>query len=690
MANASGGSRTENEREDLSQWQILSVEEQAKVQQHHLEFITARDTRDQDHDEFDKMPLQKWVEFNAKTAQTFIEPRKNPTDINIITGIPREKMLSIGSNILKLNFEPEVSAFSDSNDQDQYLGKTFTHLVRKSNEMEGDETKSLLRILYLLEQGTICVEEAWTPYTKKRKFWKDRSKLDPATGFQGTEWYTREMTTYHAERRIIDLTSMYFGNIKQFDMGKQPYIFTREVMHIDEARAIYGGWAAWQYVKAGDRKMMGDHGEDDVPYRDFRLYPLEKDQVEVIKYQNIWEDEYQIYINGVMMLPPDMPLPWEWTAEGDEGKAYSITKVVLEPISPFFVYGKSLMSKVRIHAEVLDEMLRMLVHKTKQSIKPPVGNMTGMTLSGRLFDPGVIWDGVNPDKLKSLITHSGVTPSEFQMYGLIQKTVDSLTVNPTFQGQNTRESGTTATEVLEMQRQAQLNLGFVMFAVRLLDEKMNYLRLQNVLENWTKPLDTELFTEIDAVTKQEKQGLRNKYREVSVNNAQLRDRIGTAKIKFIDDVPDAATRRKVSYELLTEERRSKKSEEKMFISLPLLRRVKWSWKVRSNPSERESNDLKRVMFGEEYMQALNFFGPQSINQESYKKKFAQVWGRKFEDVFVPSNFADLQTIMGQRGAGGAREGQQTATQAGGAMQAQVGRAMQKQINPAPTDMIAAQ
>lgn len=625
------------------QYQVLSDEELAVMAGHYEMFNDAKLQHDDDYEELDEMTIDEFVEFNAKTAQSYIEPRVNASDTAINTGAPREKLLDVASNILKLNLQPEILAFSDTNAEDTSLGRSFTHLVKKSYELEGDDVKQQLRILYILEQGTIYLEEAWTPYTKKRKKIRNKRPSSVNTGYSDIQWSARDLTEYMCEKNIIDITGVFLGNMREFDINKQPYIFTREVMSRAQAKAIYGNWDNWDYVPQGIRSTFDSGEEGDVPYRDFRLYTIEDQQVEVIKYQNVWEDEYQIYLNGTMMLPVDFPMPWEWTAQGDEGKCYSITKVVLEPISPYFAMGKSMMSKVRVHAELLDEMLRQMLRKTKQSTNPPVGNLTGLKLTDRLFDPGVMWEGVNPDRIKKLIDHQGVTASEYEFYRMLNQGLDNMTVSPTFQGQEGQRNKT-ATETMELQRQAQLALTFTVFSVRLMEERLAYLRTQNILENWTRPIDIEVIDEVNGI-------VRNKYRRVTVENAEMGDEVGTAQISFIEDEPTPEMRRKTSYDLLNEQvGENATGINRSFISVTLLRRYRISWKARVNPSERESSNLNKLLLGEELAQVGQYFGAQAMNMDGYKKRFAKTWGRNYEDIFIPNDLAQMQAALGQPGA----------------------------------------
>lgn len=621
------------------QWQRMTPEQERERVELYQRMTRARDVRDQHHDEFDSMTVLESVEFNAKTANSYIPPRANAGDINIVTGMPREKMLDMLSNIHKLNLEPTVHAFNKQDQEDEETGRVFTYCLKKSNRLDDDEVKRMLREYYMMEQGTVLIEEAWVP--RKKPYNVLKKKGDPINGFRDMEYVKKYITTYHAERRIIDLTNAYPENIKEFDMAKQPGFFTREVMHKKEWEAIYGDWEAAQYVHPGNHQsFLGEDGSDSVPYRDFRLYDLEDDQIEVIKWQSTYDDHYQIICNGVFMLPPDFPLPWEWMSEEGDGKCYSVTKQVFEPISPFFFYGKSLMAKLRVHAEVLDEMLKVMLHKTKQSSKPPMGNLTGQTLSPRIFDAGTLWEGVDPRKLLRLIDHDGVTSSEFQMYELIRRGVSELSVSETFQGQAT-QGGTTATEIMEMQKQAQLALGLTMFACRRLEEKVNYLRLQNLLENWTRPIDERIVMVKDQLVKQPI------YRKFSLDNVNLQNRMGTAYVEFTSYVPkNAAEAKKLSYKSL--EKKYKTKTEHILVSVPLLSEFRHRWYVTVSPSRQESDDLNKVLFTEELGQIMQFFGPEAVNVDFYKRRFATLWGHKMEDVFTPTSMTSLQQMVGTK------------------------------------------
>ena len=628
------------------QFQKLSKAEEQKLMYICDRLASAKAQRDTTWDEFDGMDLRMLVEMNAKTANSFIPPRKNSTDVSIVTGTPREKLLSVISNIVKMNLEVDFLAWDKHDNEDLDVARAFTDMVKKSKELEGDAIKKILRWMSLLEQGTIFVEEAYNPYTQKRKKPKDGKAFDPRKGAQAVEYVEELFTNYQCESNIIDMLGVYLGDMRQFELMKQPYLFTRQVVSYEQAKAMFGEWDAWKYVKPGNKSYSED---DSVPYRDYRVEDLESDQVEIIKYQDWWNDEYQIMINGVMMLPVDFWLPWEFEQEGiSNTKAPNLTKIVFEPISAFFPYGKSMMQKVRVDGEILDEMLRMLIHKTRQSIKPPTTNRTGKVLSPRIYDPGSMWEAIDGSKLTKLIDHNGVSQSEFAMYQEIKNNISAKTVSPTFQGQQS-QTGTTATEILEMQRQARVSLGLTLFSIQWLEERVGWLRLQNILQNWLQPIDFE----VDEVRKT----IVNKFRTFNVDNVQVNGRNGSHRIELTDGAPNHQQRLDYSFKLRDEEVK-KGNKKTTIISLPIMNMLKYRFQARCNAQERPSDNVNKVLFQEEMNQALTFFGP-SVNQDFYKKKFAQIWGNDPDEMFTQQNMQALDQVMQAANQGQAPQGPQS-------------------------------
>lgn len=595
--------------------------------------LNSRDMRDQTFPELDDMTVDQYIERNKKRANTYVPPRKNRSDVSITSGLAREKLLSVSSHIHRLNIMPEIHSFDKNNDEDDKLGRTLTNAVKKSMELENDKEKSLLRIMTLMDEGTIFVEEAWVPSMKVRKKIVDRSKLDPATGFDGLEWIAKSEVLYKAESAIISTKNMLLGSMRIFDFNKQPFVATVEYRDYDEIAPMFKGWKNWQYVRPGESQATELQLQNRIEYGDATLYPKQENQVEIIKYQDWHNDEYQIIINGVMMLPMGFPTPWEWDGP-------SISEQKFEPISQHFALGKSLMAKIDRDDELITQMLRIFMRKTLQSTNPPVGNMTMKKLSHDLFDAGKIWHGVNPAQISKLIDHQGVNSNEWQMFEKVREFIDSKSISRIAQGQQPSRSAT-ATEILELQKQAQINIGLSLFAYGNLMKKMAEKRLPNILTNWSK-VESEEWDDV-------KKMMKRRYKSYNIENANFGGQVGTEKLMFTDKDISFEEEEEMSRRMFVEEMKSEDRVRTTIISLPRLRRLKYTHFITVTPTEDESDNLNKILFQEEFQQAVTFFGPQSINMDFYKRKFAKVWGNDPMDVF--SQFGAQQLAALAEGLG---------------------------------------
>ena len=69
----------------------------------------------------------------------------------------------------------------------------------------------------------------------------------------------------------------------------------------------------------------------------------------------------------------------------------------------------------------------------------------------------------------------GNPPAQYFIGGILTSTISNV-----FSGQQAK-SGATATEIMEVQRQAKLNLGIIIAAATMLEQKCAYLRLYNLI-----------------------------------------------------------------------------------------------------------------------------------------------------------------------------------------------------------------
>lgn len=563
----------------------------------------AKIARDTQHTEFDGMDYVTYFDTNERLANTFIEPKKNKEDSNFQSGTIRTKMMALLASIVNLDLSGDIGAFDKNGYKVQALGDAMEDVILKTNELDNDTEKKFLRQYELLKQGTVFVEEIWDERLKKEKKMSGNfsGKLD-------IKWETRLKKAFaRPSRNIIPGVNVYLGDITKYgNTTEQPYIFTVDSMPYDEAKTIFGEWDRWENVP---KKYKPDPND----INKWRLLEIRENYCEIIRYQDKWNNEFAVKINGVLMTPVGLPLPWGY-------EDYNIAQQNLEPIHSKFAYGKSLVFRIRHKVAILDEMMRLGVLKTQKSFVPPKFNLSGRVVSSRTFMPGKINHGIDPRLIFNADDKEvqGITNAELAMISSMKESIDAETTSPTFQGQVSGQDPT-ATEIIEMQRQAKQMLGLTIFAVSMLEWKLEWLRLQNLLKNWFNPEDK--------VVDDMRNELRNKYREVSVPRGIDGEGMGMRMVIPTDQpIPSP-------YGIMHAEDIVSKEQGMpvrfIFLKPEEIKNSKICWQIVIRPRERKTSEAEKLMFRAEMADSIAL--QPDINY--MRERFASVWGENPKKMF---------------------------------------------------------
>jgi tRNA splicing endonuclease len=625
--------------EEIINLQPDYTEEEIAYRQDLIQKLTTSDTaKSSTHRELNDMTHQEYYDSNVKAANSYIPPKKNPEDTRIVTGTTEEKENTLISSILNYNLESNILAFDKDMLEVDELGRNMEDMIKKSRELENYDEKRVLIYKELMDQGSCFVEEQWVEENKIVKKLKNINWGD-GINVKKISWDEKiEDGFIGCQTRLIRGDKVYLGNIKEFQISKQPYLFTVDILSYEEAKAIYGKWDRFKYVP---KKIVRVHPTDNSTYRDWTLETVQENFVEVIKYQNKWCNEYMIILNGVMMLPCGFPL--EVVSPSGE---YTIAKGDIYPISQFFAYSKSIPAKTKVDQEVLDEMLKLIVLKTRKSFMPPLANNTGRVLSRKIMNAGEITNQLDPNKIQVIGDATGVSSSEFAAFEFIKNIIDQKSVSPTFMGE-TQSGRQTATEILELKKQQMMKLGMVIFGIISLEKQLAWLRIYNILTNWTK-VQEKKYNDIT-------QKLEDVYKTIEVDTEMEDTQSGKKIIEFNPNV------NQYSPEQIMEEEEQlsqvmRKPVRKTYMS-PDIAKMKYFWYITINPTERNSSDLERVMFKQDIQDAITLFGPQTLNYSYLMKRYAVLTKQNPEKFFnksVPAQPTDAALGGGDQGGLGAQ------------------------------------
>ncbi len=613
-----------------------SKEEKEYVAAKHARLTVIEKQYQDPRDEFDGMTYAQYYESNEKGANTYIEPKKDKYDNNFQSGTVRSKLFAILSAISNLNLSPDISAFNDDNNEIESLGNSIENIIYKTEELEGDEEKKILRQYELLKQGTVFVEEVWKTKSIVKKNLEGKFNGDIAIKWSETI----KKSLPQPERNILSGLGVYLGDIRQYFISNQPDLFTVEVMPYENAKSIYGKWERWKYVPKKIVRNPIIDGKQNTQYG-WHITEVDEGQVEIIKYQNKGSNEFCIFINGILMTPMNLPFLWGW----DD---YNIVQQNLEPITMTFAYGKSLVARIKGNVAIYDHLLRLAVEKTEKSFNPPRANLSGRLLSSKMFKAGNVVNGIRPEQVPIFdqnTSNNGMTNAEMMLINKLQETNDFNSVSPGFQGQQ-KSGDTTATESVLAQRQAEASIGVITNMCGLLEEKLAWLRLYNILQNWFEPTGTVVDSAKGEIVK--------KYRSIA-RTAPIQDRGIGVNIVRADD--KSYTSKDVLGMEKDYEKQSGKPTKITIIDPEWIKTAKIIWQIAIVPKQKKNSDLSKVM-NKEFIAGLQAFAPViSVGWDYVADDYATIWEKDKSKLF-PSGSTQpaMQPVQGEAGVSPVEQG----------------------------------
>lgn len=574
--------------------------------------------------QFDGMGYSRWNETNEMADISYLAPKKNKGDTRITSGITHEKDSALVSFFLNMNFEGNVRVFYKNKELTDF-GTTLTKLVRKSREEENYDGKRPQNYRNYISQGTsFAVEryvEMWVPN-------KQIIGTPNPTELNKVKWIDKGYKKVNCgfESILVDGKKVFLEDIRQPNIKKQPGVYTVEYVPREEMMSVWGNTPRWKnvpFLVTPTAISLGTLAQGSI-YSDWIFGEIDYNKTEVIQVYRPYAQRYQIYINGIPMLLANFPLK-AISPSGD----IPIAKGDADLMN-MFAYSKSEPSKTKIDQAVFDEILQNMVMKQRQSAMVPRSNMSDRIVTPDMFLGGRVVSNLNPDDVPPLIKDPGITNADFSFYNLFKEHIDSKTISSILQGQTPATGDMTLGQYMDQQKKAFLVLGSKIDGIIQWEKQMLELRVMNILAH--------AYQEDDSGAG---------YKSISMEDDMFDGTKGMNVVHF--QSPNTKTADDVMQEELDYEKENGSQVAYTYIDPNLMKKVledkDYYLCYEIVPVDKNNDMFTQMTFTAMITQAQTLFGPESLQVDRLKKRYAQVMGEVYDDIFL--NPQELQAKQQQ-------------------------------------------
>ena len=635
--------------EKLKAWDIYSEEEKEEYKEYVTMLTQMRNNLQRPLVEFDDLTFFQQYEENRKADLAYNRPIDETVDFRVTTGLTREKDTTLLSTLTSMNYQPNITAFDKDNTLIAGLGEEMEDLVVKSRELENWDEKRVSIYREFIAQGTVYVEEVYVERATPKAFETNWMPNMPIKEYKGDE-----MPIYDVEGKCE--AKLHLGkyvmtsSMNEEELQNNAVVALYEEIDRSDAKSIYGKWERWQYVPEEVNDSSNPFTSSQQTTKtgsDFswNTYKVGKGKVGVTKIFKRFSNEYQILLNGVMMLPCEFPL----TKISPSG-FYPIAKGVNERI-PNFAFGKGIPSKTRVDQKLYDTLLRAMVGKAWQSYRPTLGNRSGNVLSRDVIASGQMIHGIKQNDIFPLLPAQllTLTTGDISMFQMVKEMINDKSVTDSYSAQ-TQQSNTTATQIINEQRQTMLKLGSSIDGIKSLEKRLILLRIYNIIVNWTKanesPLEEEVIEfvgGIQTVTGKKVNPLKTekKYKKFTQEKSFDDGKSGYKMTEFVgNDAKLPTVREQVNMEEDLAEQYGK-PVRLSYINAEWLRMIRAIWDIGVTVQSDQDDQMQLLVFLDNITRIAQTFGVGVFKQDYVLQRISSKMSEDFDKMF------NVQDMMAQ-------------------------------------------
>ena len=604
-----------------------------------------RDNRDKARKEWNDMTYPEWLNMCREVHLAYLQRKEKNDDIQLNSGLTRQKISTEVDVVLTQNFETKAKAYDRDDVFVDHLGDVLSDLKFKADQMEQwiENRRSVYEGMSVFgSYYTLQLTKFMTDVRKSNVALKDFGKLN-------VEWNETSKPSKPVFLTVpLESSMVLFSDMREPDIQKQSCVAVARIITEGEARSRYGKFDRWKYVPT--KNAMSNTNELSqlmTTYKsDYSVSQAlaEGEHEEVIFMRSLsYGNELMIYIDGVPMLPvialgkadpisgrfevSAFPLT-SWSASGK----YPIVKWDKMRL-PNFAIARGTPGDSQFDQETLDTWIKLVFEKALLSIRPPMGNRSGIRITSDMIKPRKVISQIRKDDLFSILPSElvqGVTTGEFSFYEMMKKELDEKTSTREFAGLGGKTQ--TATQFTENRKSQLLRFSALIDGViRGEKDRADLIVKNQVIPIWCKE---EYATNADDHEELEKAKdvietkASKPFRTITVNKNDGADRSSNViRIGESEETSADLYKREKMEEKEGKRNKYKNFDPEMFDFMNTI----LYWDVK--PTERENDTLQLLTFKQNVADGMNMFGVVPAQNEKLKKRWSMMTNEDFDTWF---------------------------------------------------------
>jgi len=495
------------------------------------DFGIAQDYRDQNWTEFNGNTLVDRASkdqelFNGNTPIGSGDPNES-WKANTVNPMTRNRCISIMAHLIQAYLYPSIIAQNEQSEEDKDASVVFGDLVEWSLE-QASYTEKMMSMLYaFVSEPIVCVK---LDYVKCKRKIKD---IQEDGSWEWKEIDDNEFGGFQLD--VVPYDEIYFGNVHEIDLQKQPFIVTRRIIDYTHAEIKYGNNPNWDKVKPGVYSFLNQ--EDNTFYEKEDIDDLSGQKVYEDIYYNRWADLELVSVNGILVHDdPDRPMQ-------RVDKKYPFAETGYEMIHNRFIYKKSLVSKLAATQIDLNDLWNAIKDMARYQATPATFSYGFEEMDSSVLIPGMNTNTQSKEAGIVPISNGADISGALSVVNLLTQAQNESSQAPLQQGVDAG-GNKTKYEVQRLEANAQTVLGLSGEMLAKLVRQIGELTLGLVVQHLP-------VTDIGAITDEDAQ---IKMVPIIVPNRSVDGKTVARKIEFTTEMPQSEEEEmQKSFEMLDEE-----------------------------------------------------------------------------------------------------------------------------------------